>query len=45
MAQILEFEEVIQVGEDDTELMGIWGNEGMGVIKGRSRFARLVILL
>ena len=43
MAHFLEFEEVIRVGEDDTELMRIWGNAGMAVIEGRYGFTRLVI--
>jgi hypothetical protein len=41
-AYCLEFEEVIRVGEDDAELMGIWSNGGMSIIKRRNAITCLV---
>jgi hypothetical protein len=39
----LEFEEVIRVGEDDTELIRIWGHAS--IVEGRNGFTRLVTAL
>ena len=42
MAHFFEFKEVMRVGEDDTELMRIWGNASMVVVEGGNGFTRLV---
>ena len=44
-AYSLKFEEVFRVGENDTELMRIWGNAGMGIIQCRYAITRLVSAL
>jgi hypothetical protein len=45
IAHFLEFEEVIRVGEDDTELVCIWGSASMFIIESRNGFTNLVIAL
>jgi hypothetical protein len=45
MAHFLKFEEIVRVGEDDTQVMRIWGNAGMVAIEGRNGFTRLVLAL
>jgi hypothetical protein len=44
-AYSLKFEEVFRVGENDTELMRIWGNASMGIIQCRYAITRLVSAL
>ena len=44
-AYSFKFTDVIRVGENDTELMCIWGNAGMGIIQCRYAITRVVSAL